>query len=307
VAVVRKVDAQVSTPNAQLPIPKRQARVARAWVAVLIVLLGVGSWKLGVGNWELGVVSLHAQQPPPALTDTVNDFAGVIDAGSRAELDKRIRALKAATGDVLVVATVRTFQPYGSIEEYAVKMFENGGRGVGEKGKDNGLLLLVAVDDRKVKFEVGYDLEGIIPDGYAGQTIREAITPAFRRGAYGEGLLAASTRLINRIGEQRGVTIADVPVQQAAPVRRRSSFPWFLIFWILVMLIGSSRGNRRRRRRYWGSGPWSNWTGGAGSFGGGGFGSSGGSFGGGGGGFGGGGFGGFGGGRSGGGGASGSW
>jgi uncharacterized protein len=260
----------------------------------------------------LGVVTAGtatAQPPPPVLTDTVNDFAQVVDASSRAELDRRIRALKGATGDVLIVATVRTFQPYGSIEEYAVKMFENGGRGIGDKGKDNGMLLLVAVDDRKVKFEIGYDLDGIIPDGYAGETIREAIAPAFRRGEYGQGLLAAATRLINRIGEQRGVVIPDVPAAAAAPARSRSrsNFPWILIFWIVVMLIASGRGNRRRRRRYWGSGPWSNWSGGAGSFGGGGFGSSGGSFGGGGGGFGGGGFGGFGGGRSGGGGASGSW
>jgi uncharacterized protein len=252
---------------------------------------------------------VSAQPAPPALTDPVNDFAQVIDASSRAELDKRIRALRDATGDTLIVATVKTFQPYGSIEEYAVKMFENGGRGIGDKGKDNGLLLLVAVDDRKVKFEIGYDLEGIVPDGYAGETIREAIVPAFRRGEYGEGILAATTRLINRIGEQRGVTIPDVPVERQTRSRGSGgmNIPWVLIFWVIVMLVASSRGNRRRRRRYWNTGPWSNWTGGPGSFGGGGFGSSGGSFGGGGGGFGGGGFGGFGGGRSGGGGASGSW
>ena len=267
-----------------------------------IVIATAASWLLPVA---FAVVS--AQPAPPALTDTVNDFAEVIDASSRAELDKRIRALREATGDTLIVATVKTFQPYGSIEEYAVKMFENGGRGIGDKGKDNGLLLLVAVDDRKVKFEIGYDLEGIVPDGYAGETIREAITPAFRRGAYGEGLLAATTRLINRIGQQRGVTIPDVPVERAPRSGGGTKIPWVLIFWIIVMLAASSRGNRRKRRRYWNSGPWSNWTGGPGSFGGGGFGSSGGSFGGGGGGFGGGGFGGFGGGRSGGGGASGSW
>ncbi len=184
-------------------------------------------------------------------------------------------------------------------------MFENGGRGIGDKGKDNGLLILVAVNDRKVKIEVGYDLEGIIPDGFAGQTIREAITPAFRRNAYGEGLLQGTTRLINRIGEQRGVAIPTVPAATPTVQRReRSRFPWIIVFWIIIMILSS---RRRRRRRYWGSGPWSNWTGGAGSFGGGGFGGSSGGFGGGGGGFGGGGFSGFGGGRSGGGGASGSW
>ena len=255
---------------------------------------------------HLPFATVSAQQPPPALTQPVNDFANVIDAGSKAELERRILALKEATGDVLIVATVPTFQPYGSIEEFAVKMFENGGRGIGDKGKDNGLLILAAMNDRKLKIEVGYDLEGIVPDGFAGETLREAMQPAFRRGDFGEGFLGAATRIINRIGEQRGVTIPDVPVDRETKARSSGGFkiPWILLFWIAVMLAGS---RRKRRRRYWGSGPWSNWSGGAGSFGGGGFGSSGGSFGGGGGGFGGGGFSGFGGGGSGGGGGSSSW
>src|SRR5204863_9650471 len=166
-----------------------------------------------------------AQPPTPALTDTVNDFAHIIEPASRAELDKRIRSLKAASGDVVIVATVPTFQPYGSIEEYAVKMFENGGRGIGDKGKDNGLLLVVAKDDRKVRIEVGYDLEQFISDGFAGQTIREAIAPAFREEQYGPGLLEATTRIINRIAEKRGVTIPDVPVTRAATNRSGGRFP----------------------------------------------------------------------------------
>jgi uncharacterized protein len=263
---------------------------------------------LSVGHLALTPLSVSAQPAPPALTDTVNDFGHVIDDASRAELDRRIRALKEATGDVMVVATVPTYQPYGSIEEYAVKMFENGGRGIGEKGKDNGLLMLVAVQDRKVKIETGYDLEGIIPDGFIGQTIREAVVPAFRQARYGPGLLDASTRMINRISEQRNVVIPDVPVTRTPTAPSGERFPVGLVISIIVFAIILSRGNRRRRRRYWGGGPWSNWTGGVGPFGGGGFGGGGfGGFGGGGGGSGGGGFGGFGGGRSGGGGASGSW
>jgi uncharacterized protein len=203
---------------------------------------------------------------------------------------------------------VPTFQPYGDINEYATKMFQNGGKGIGEKGKDNGLLLLVAKDDRKIKIEVGYDLEGLVPDGFAGETIRDAIGPPFRQGNYGQGLLAGTTRLINRVAEQRGVTLTDVPVERTTPSRSRVHFPVSAIVWLVVFAVIAIRGNRRGRRRYWGGGPWSNWTGGVGPFGGGGFGGGGGgSFGGGGGGFGGGGFGGFGGGRSGGGGASGGW
>ena len=247
-----------------------------------------------------------AQPPTPALAGPVNDLANVIDAESEREMDRRIRALMAASGDVVVVATVPTYQPYGDISEYAVELFENGGRGIGAKGKDNGLLIVVAVDDRKIKIEVGYDLEQFVTDGFAGDTVREAITPQFRNGNYGAGLLAGSTRLINRIAEGRGVTLQDVP-QETTP--RRSTgfgFPWWLILVFILIVILNNR--RPPRRRTWGGGPWSGWNSGIGPFGGGGgFGGGFGGFGGGGFGGSGGGFGGFGGGRSGGGGASGGW
>ncbi len=135
----------------------------------------------------LGATAALAQPAPPALAGTVNDFAKVIDESSERELDRHIQALHRATGDTVVIATVQTFQPYADIREYAVKMFENHGRGIGERGKDNGLLIVVAVEDRKVGIEVGYGLEGFVTDGFAGQTIREAILPQFREGQYRQG------------------------------------------------------------------------------------------------------------------------
>ena len=257
----------------------------------------------------LGATSIHAQSSIPELTAPVNDFANVIDSSSEQEMDRRIRALQAASGDVVVVATVQTFKPYADIDEYAVKMFENGGRGIGQKGKDNGLLIVVAVDDRKIRIEVGYDLEQFITDGFSGETIRDVITPQFRSGNYGAGLLAGSTTIINRIAQARGVTLQDVPPPPAPRRTTGSGFPWWIIILWIIIILASNR--RRRRRRLWGRGPWSGWNSGIGPFGGGGFGGGGfgggfGGFGGGGGG-GGGGFGGFGGGRSGGGGASGGW
>jgi uncharacterized protein len=257
------------------------------------------------------VVAQPQLPPPPALTQPVNDFAGIIDADSNRELERRIRALHQATGDAVVIATVKTLQPYADIREYAVAMFENSGAGIGERGKDNGLLIVVAVDERQVGIEVGYGLEGIITDGFAGQTIRESIRPEFRNGAYGRGLLAGATRIINRIADERNVTLDEVPrsvVNREAPVR--IPFGLIVLVIIVVLVLASSSGGPRRRRRHWGRGPWSGWNSGVGPFGGGfggGFGGFGG-FGGGrtGGGFGGG-FGGFGGGRSGGGGAAGGW
>ena len=78
----------------------------------------------------------QAQPAPPRLTKPVNDFAGVIDAESAAAIEQLILSLQQASGDVVVVATIDTFQPYGTIQEYAVKMFENGGGGIGQRGKD---------------------------------------------------------------------------------------------------------------------------------------------------------------------------
>ncbi len=258
----------------------------------------------------LGGGAAGAQPAPPVLGATVNDFAGVLDESSERELDRRIQALHRASGDVVVVATVPTFQPYADVREYAVKMFENQGRGIGERGKDNGLLIVVAVEDRKVGIEVGYGLEGFVTDGFAGQTIREAILPAFRQGQYGTGLINGTTRIISRIAAGRGVQLTDVPaeVPVQAPARGGSE-PDFadalrVLLFILFIIFMLSRRTRRRSRQ-WGVGPWSGWNSGVGPFGSsqGGFGGGFGGFGGGGGG----GFGGFGGGRSGGGGASGGW
>jgi uncharacterized protein len=266
-------------------------------------------WAASVGHSTL-TAGAFAPDNPPLLTAPVNDFAHVIDPESTAELDRRIRALQSATGDAVVVATVQTFKPYGDIGEYATKMFENGGRGIGEKGKDNGLLMVLAIDDRQIKIEPGYALEEFITDGFAGETIRNVIAPEFRQGRYGGGLLAGTTRIINRIAERRGVTLTDVPQQRVSASRETPHIPISLIIFIIFVVIMLSRGGGgpRRRRRYWGGGPWSGWNSGVGPFGGGGIGGGFGGFGGGfGGGGGGGGFGGFGGGSSGGGGASGGW
>ena len=251
--------------------------------------------------------AVHAQELP-ALTAPVNDFAGLIDAPSRYELERRIRALQAASGDVVVVATVKTFAPYGSIEEYALRVFERSG--IGTKAKDNGVLIVLAAEERRVRIEVGYGLEEFITDGFAGEVIRRDMLPEFRAGRFGGGLVAGTTSVIQRIAERRGVSVENLP-QRPPPHEEPDGPPeWvFLVVvlaWIVINILRRiTRPPRARRRR---RGPWSGWTGGVGGFGMGPFGGGFGGFGGGGfGGGGGGGFGGFGGGRSGGGGASGGW
>ena len=251
----------------------------------------------------LAVTLAQAQSLPPELTQPVNDFAHVIDSASARELDSLIRSLQQTTGDVVVVATIDTFAPYGTIEEYAVKMFENHGRGIGERGRDNGLLILVAIKERRVRFEVGYELEQFITDGFSGQTSREDMAPSFRRGEYGEGILAGTQRVIGRIAQGRNVTLQGVrPERRRGAPQSGSGGSWIVALFVLFMIINVIAGRLRGRRRFrggWGGG--GGWSSGIGPFGGGfggGFGRGGGF---------GGGFGGFGGGRSGGGGGGGSW
>jgi uncharacterized protein len=239
----------------------------------------------------------------PELTQPVNDFAHIIDPTNQAEIERMIRTLKAATGDVVVVATVETFEPYGDIREYANKLFENHGRGIGEKGKDNGLLIVLAVKERRVQIEVGYGLEQWITDGFAGETSREFMVPAFREGRYGDGLRIGTERVIGRIAQGRNVTLDGIRVPASGRTSEPSSVPFSIILIAFILLLAISRIRRGPRRglRTWGRGGWSGWSSGVGPFGGG-FGGMGG----GGGGFGGG-FGGFGGGRSGGGGGGAGW
>jgi uncharacterized protein len=260
------------------------------------------------------VAFLFFAAPPdlPELTQPVNDFAGVIDPENAAAIDRMSRALKENTGDVVVVATMPSIEPYADIRELAVKLFENHGKGIGDKGKDNGVLIVLAPNERKVRIEVGYGLEEWITDGFAGETSRLYMAPHFREGRYGAGLRAGVERIVGRIAQARRVTLDGVRVPATTASRGRDgsggslSFGTILFIFFLILVVSRIGGGPgRRRRRFWGGGPWSGWSSGVGPFGGG-WGGGGFGAGGRGGGFGGG-FGGFGGGRSGGGGGGASW
>ena len=184
-------------------------------------------------------------------------------------MESLIRSLQQASGDVVVVATVPTFEPYGDIREYAVKMFENHGRGIGQKGKDNGLLILLAVKDRQVWVEVGYDLEQFVTDGFAGETSRQVhgagIPPRRVRTRAARRRLAH--RRPHRAGPQRHAARAFLPRLTARPVSvqaatssSRSSFSSSC-----STLIARTRG--RGGLGGWGWGGWSGWSSGVGPFG----------------------------------------
>ncbi len=270
-------------------------KLAIAAFAGLLILVGSGARLIAA-----------AQAALPELTAPVNDFAHVIDPESAAAIDRMSRALQSASGDIVVVAAVPDIDGYGDLREYANKLFENHGKGIGDKGKDNGLLIVLSMKERQVWVEVGYELEQWITDGFAGETSRLVMAPAFREGQYGVGLRNGAARIIARIAQGRNVTLPEgaVPSEQAAPSDAPTPMTVMMLVFFAILII--SRLGRRRRHGVgrWGGGPWSGWSSGVGPFGGGwggGFGGRGG-----GGGFGGG-FGGFGGGRSGGGGGGAGW
>ena len=213
----------------------------------------------------------RAQDPPPELTGAVNDFAGILDESARQQIARVSQALQEATGDVIVVATVKSVQPWADIRSYAVKMFENRGKGIGVKGQDNGMLVLLAVDDREVWVEVGYGLEPYITDGYAGETSRQVMVPRFRENDYAGGLLAGVQRLAGRVAEAKDATLPEHVVPRET--RRQPQpggllgGPAILLFFLAYLIISNLAGRGRRRRRTWGR-HWSGWSCGVGPFGG---------------------------------------
>ena len=241
----------------------------------------------------LGTVCPRVEAKYAKTKGYVSDFAGIIPQNRAGALKVLAQELERKTGAEMAIVTVPDLGGE-NLETYAVDLFEQWG--IGKKGKDNGVLILIAVKERKVRLEVGYGLEGIIPDGRAGQIIREQITPAFKAGDYGAGILQGAYVVSQIIAHDAGVqlNLKDPKVAYAPRGRRRGSLIGaliknfvFIFFIIPFFFRGLFFPSRRRRGGFWMSG--------MGGFGGGGFGGGGG------------GFGGFGGGMSGGGGASGGW
>jgi uncharacterized protein len=254
------------------------------------------------------VAAPAAAQDFPKLTGRVVDAANIIPDPDEAALTQKLAAVEAASSRQLVVATVPSLQG-NDIADYGYQLGRHWG--IGQKGANNGMILLVAPNERKVRIDVGYGLEPIMTDALSHQIIAQQILPAFKANDYPRGINAGADAIIAQLqappeqAEKKALEAQQAQRQRGSGGGGGSIFP--LIFWgvvffffILPMLRGGRRGRRHRRR----SGVWV-WGPGLGGGGGWGGGSSGGGFGG----FGGGGGGGFGGGGGsfGGGGASGGW
>ena len=123
----------------------------------------------------------------PPLSGRVVDQAELLDATTEARLSQQLAAHEQATSEQVVVVTVSNLQGL-PIEDFGYQLGRHWG--IGQKGKDNGVLLLVARDERKVRIEVGYGLEGMLTDAQASLIIQQQLLAAFKRGAYAEGISA---------------------------------------------------------------------------------------------------------------------
>jgi uncharacterized protein len=224
-----------------------------------------------------------ALEVPSAPQGRVSDYAEVLTVDQRRNLGEKLARFEKETTNQVAVVIIPTLAG-DSLEDYSIRLAEKWG--IGRKGKDNGVILLIVVQDQKIRIEVGYGLEGTLPDSLAGEIIRQEIAPRFRQGQFYQGIEAGVDAIMAATkGEYR-------PSPRTG--RGGGSLSWVWIALFVVFVLAATAGNfrrrppsSRRRRQIVAGGPF--WWGGG--FGGGGFsgGSFGGGFSGGGGGFGGGG------------------
>ena len=249
----------------------------KRWLVVIIALVLI-----------LASTSAVLALKPFKIDNYVTDQAGILAESEAAQLASALDQYHQATGNQLLVVTIPSLEG-ADLTGFTEELFTL--NKPGEKGKDNGLILLISQADRKIRIEVGYGLEGVIPDGKAGAIIRDEISPRFKAGDYNGGITAGLNALVTAITPD--YTFAPEVAAPAQHNRGGASPGSFIValFIIGFSILGNLFGARNQRRRYRGGFSEPTFWGGGYSGGGGGFsgGSSGGGFSGGGGSFGGGG------------------
>jgi len=177
---------------------KKYMRVFRLWLLMVLLLSSVA----------------FGEEVFPTRQGMINDFANVISSNIEAEMDARSREVLKKTGTTIAVATVPTIGE-NYISDYVNRLYR--AWGVGKKGVNKGILIFVAVKERKVRIETGYGVEGILPDGKVGEILRSEILPQFKKNDYGTGLLNGVNAISRVIAEDAKVNL-DGKMLSAIPL-----------------------------------------------------------------------------------------
>lgn len=171
----------------------------------------------------------------------VNDFAEVIDDTEQETLDQRLETYAKESGNEITIVTVSTLEDE-TVETYASKLFEIWG--VGQKGKDNGILLLVAIDDRQMRIEVGYGLEGYLTDLQSSWILEQEVKPHFREGNYSQGIQAGVEKIIAALAGTE-----TIPESSANTEGNGGELPF--IFFVGMMLLSWLSSILGRSKSWW--------------------------------------------------------
>jgi uncharacterized protein len=187
----------------------------------------------------------------PTPRHYVEDYANVINASQERSLNGILQELEQKTGAQYIILTVETMGGM-SIEQFSIELAEKWK--LGQKGKDNGMLFVLAKSDRKWRFEVGYGLEGFITDQYCGRVGREVLVPYLKKGNYSEGIYQANLTIVQNIATKAGVALTGMP--KMAPIRSqrrnvRKGLPCCSILPVLIFMFLIFGGGRGRGMGLW--------------------------------------------------------
>jgi uncharacterized protein len=207
-----------SAPRFHIPVE----RVASAWRAVFVALL-------------LFIAGPAAAAPTfPALTGRVVDDAGILSADTQQRVAGILAQQEKQTGDQIVVVTLKSLQDY-QIEDYGYQLGRHWG--IGQKGKNNGALIIVAPNEHKARIEVGYGLEGVLTDAQCSVIIDEIMRPAFKQGDYDAGVLNGTLAVLKVIGGAK-IDASAQPVEVQDQRGQGVHIPIFLIVFLIWIVFG---------------------------------------------------------------------
>lgn len=215
--------------------PLRSLRRWPAAAALATVLLLVVAAAL---VWAPGGTSALAAAGDPALPDyhaRVNDFASVLKSQERQAIEDYLAQLEQQTGAQVAVAIVQTTAPLDPVD-YKVKLFEKWMPG--QKGQDNGLLVLVAMQEHRVEVATGYGLEGVLPDAKVGRILDQQVMPRIRKGDFGGGILAGVQAFGAEIAKEPGTGVAPGPGAAGSTAGSgHRTLSWVLLMLALPVLV----------------------------------------------------------------------